>query len=100
MVGLPNFLSRITLRPDGPRVALTAFASFSTPRRRACRAASSNCNCFAVIIFTNVFDFLTVVVEFAGTESNDSAFLRLLFRRIRNNDTTLFDFLLLERLNQ
>src|SRR6201987_2513 len=55
MVGLPNFLSRITFRPDGPRVALTAFASFSTPRKRACRAASSNCNCFGAIICANYF---------------------------------------------
>src|SRR5580693_9112494 len=55
IVGLPHFLSRITLRPDGPRVALTAFASFSTPRKRACRAASSNCNCFAAIIYANYF---------------------------------------------
>ena len=49
IVGLPNFLSRMTLRPLGPRVALTALASFSTPRRSACRAFSSNSNCFAAI---------------------------------------------------
>src|SRR5919205_571304 len=49
MVGLPNFLSRITLRPLGPSVALTAFESFSTPRRSACRAFSSNCSCLAAI---------------------------------------------------
>src|SRR6266513_2989408 len=49
IVGLPNFLSRITLRPLGPSVALTARASFSTPRSNACRAFSSNCNCLAAI---------------------------------------------------
>jgi len=47
IVGLPNFLSRITLRPLGPSVALTAFASFSTPRQQVCRAASSEFNCLA-----------------------------------------------------
>src|SRR6185503_648076 len=49
-VGLPNFLSITTLRPLGPSVAFTARLSFSTPRRRACRAASSKINCFAAII--------------------------------------------------
>jgi hypothetical protein len=43
-------------------------------------------------------DLFTVVVEFASTKGNDGAFLRLLFRRVRNNDTTLFYFLLFERL--
>src|SRR5712691_2505902 len=51
IVGLPNFLSRITLRPLGPSVALTAFASFSMPRSNACRAFSSNCNCLAAISY-------------------------------------------------
>src|SRR5438094_313344 len=51
MVGLPNFLSRMTLRPDGPSVAFTAFASFSIPRNNVCRAFSSNCNCLAAIVF-------------------------------------------------
>src|SRR6266478_5349276 len=49
IVGLPNFLSRITLRPLGPSVALTARDSFSMPRSNACRAFSSNCNCLAAI---------------------------------------------------
>ena len=40
MVGEPNFLSRTTLRPFGPRVTLTASASWFTPRRSACRAPS------------------------------------------------------------
>src|SRR6185436_2068916 len=38
-----------TLRPLGPSVAFTARLSFSTPRRSACRAASSKINCFAAI---------------------------------------------------
>ena len=29
--GEPNFLSSMTLRPDGPSVDVTAFESFSTP---------------------------------------------------------------------
>src|SRR5438094_322006 len=49
IVGLPNFLSRITLRPLGPSVAFTAFASFSIPRNNVCRAFSSNCSCLAAI---------------------------------------------------
>src|SRR6516162_1146027 len=49
-VGEPNFLSRTTLRPLGPRVAVTARLSFSTPLRSECRAASSKINCFAAII--------------------------------------------------
>src|SRR5437870_9107630 len=51
MVGLPNFLSRMTLRPLGPSVAFTAFANFSIPRSRVCRALSSNCSCLAAISF-------------------------------------------------
>ena len=35
MVGPPNFLSRMTLRPLGPSVTLTASASLLMPRRTA-----------------------------------------------------------------
>ena len=35
MVGPPNFFSRTTLRPLGPRVTFTASASWLTPRRIA-----------------------------------------------------------------
>ncbi|CAA9547522.1 MAG: hypothetical protein AVDCRST_MAG73-2562, partial [uncultured Thermomicrobiales bacterium] len=41
-VGAPNFLSRATLRPFGPRVVLTALARTSTPSLRERRAASLN----------------------------------------------------------
>src|SRR5438093_4435845 len=51
IVGLPNFLSRMTLRPLGPSVAFTAFANFSIPRSKVCRALSSNCSCLAAISF-------------------------------------------------
>ena len=40
MVGPPNFFSRITLRPLGPSVTLTASANWLTPRRIACREFS------------------------------------------------------------
>src|SRR6266540_4912894 len=53
IVGLPNFLSRMTLRPLGPSVAFTAFASFSIPRSNVCRAFSSNCSCLAAIRFVD-----------------------------------------------
>src|SRR4051794_6579506 len=42
MVGGPNFLSRTTLRPRGPRVTLTVSASLSTPRSSERRASSLN----------------------------------------------------------
>src|SRR5262247_1058139 len=48
MVGLPNFLSMTTLRPLGPRVALTASAIMFTPRSNALRASSSNFSCLGM----------------------------------------------------
>src|SRR5437667_844143 len=50
MFGDPHFLSSTTLRPLGPSVAVTAFASLLTPRKTAMRAVSSNTSCFAAII--------------------------------------------------
>ena len=38
-VGEPKLFCRITLRPRGPNVTLTAWASLVTPRRRASRAS-------------------------------------------------------------
>src|SRR5260370_394999 len=49
-VGEPNFLSRATLRPLGPRVALTASAIRSIPFLSDRRASSSNTSCFAIEI--------------------------------------------------
>src|SRR5205809_6557173 len=51
MVGDPNFLSRITLRPFGPSVTFTASASWLTPRRIACRDCSPYTICFAISLF-------------------------------------------------
>src|SRR5262245_43271291 len=48
IVGDPNFLSRTTLRPFGPRVTLTASASWLTPRSTACRDCSPYTICFAI----------------------------------------------------
>src|SRR6266568_164642 len=48
MTGEPNFLSRTTLRPLGPRVTLTASARRLTPRRIACRESSPYVICFAI----------------------------------------------------
>src|SRR5215210_8051078 len=47
-VGPPNFFSSTTLRPRGPRVTLTASASWSTPRSSARRAVSSKLICFGM----------------------------------------------------
>src|SRR6266446_1262427 len=49
IVGDPNFLSRITLRPFGPSVTFTAFARLLTPRRIAWRDASPYVICLAII---------------------------------------------------
>src|SRR5512143_1311781 len=49
MVGAPNFLSSATLRPLGPRVVPTAFASISTPRCRRRRASSEKTSCLAAM---------------------------------------------------
>src|SRR5688572_32910649 len=48
IVGEPNFLSRTTFRPFGPRVTLTASASWLTPRSTACRDCSPYTICFAI----------------------------------------------------
>ena len=48
IVGEPNFLSRMTFRPRGPSVTLTAFASWSTPALRRSRASILNLICLAI----------------------------------------------------
>ena len=47
-VGPPNFLSSTTFRPRGPRVILTASASWFTPRSSARRVSSSKLICFGI----------------------------------------------------
>src|ERR671918_3064254 len=46
--GAPNFLSRTTLRPLGPRVTFTASARRLTPRRIDCRDSSPYVICFVM----------------------------------------------------
>src|SRR5438093_11801186 len=47
-VGAPNFFSRTTLRPLGPSVIRTAWATVSMPFLRCCRASTSNVTTFAI----------------------------------------------------
>src|SRR5207253_5623739 len=49
-VGEPKLFCRMTLRPLGPSVTLTARASLAMPRRMASRASWSNAICFAAIL--------------------------------------------------
>src|SRR5213082_4145043 len=53
IVGDPNFLSRMTLRPFGPSVTLTALVRLLTPLRTACREASPYVICFAIMCSVN-----------------------------------------------
>ncbi len=49
-VGPPQLLSMTAFRPLGPRVGLTAEASFSTPANRLALASDSNANSLTAII--------------------------------------------------
>ena len=51
-VGAPNFLSRTTLRPLGPRVTLTALEMVSTPTRSFRLASSLNRSCLDMAWFS------------------------------------------------
>ena len=51
MRGAPKLLSRMTLRPLGPRVTLTASARMSTPRRMRSRASREKRTSLAAISF-------------------------------------------------
>src|SRR3989338_7049007 len=46
--GDPHFLSNATLRPRGPKVVTTAFASWLTPDKSLVLALSLKSNCFAI----------------------------------------------------
>src|SRR4051794_32641656 len=50
-VGPPKLLSRITLRPVGPSVIPTAWASLSAPESSFFRASSVYSNCFAIVSY-------------------------------------------------
>ncbi len=47
--GVPQLLLMTTLRPEGPRVALTVRASFSTPERMRSRTSSVKMICLAAM---------------------------------------------------
>src|SRR5256885_1831622 len=62
IVGDPNFLSRTTLRPFGPRVTFTASASWFTPRSTAWRDCSPYTICFAIdVLLLLLLRFLRAV---------------------------------------
>ena len=48
--GVPNFLSKITFLPLGPKVTFTVSANLSTPTCIALLASSPNFNDFAIFI--------------------------------------------------
>src|SRR6267143_2368225 len=78
IVGAPNFLSRIALRPFGPSVAFTASASWFTPLRMDARAASPYISCFAMVFPPYRLSIAVVVyrcVELAGEDPQDVFFL-------------------------
>ena len=50
--------------------------------------------------FTVNVDFLAVVVDFAGAEGDDFAFLRLFLGGVGNDDAALFGFFLFDRLHE
>src|ERR1700712_3834030 len=60
MVGLPNFLSRTTLRPFGPSVTFTESASLLTPRSSARRASALKARVLATM------DILSGLLRCAG----------------------------------
>src|SRR6185295_14024642 len=68
IVGDPNFLSRTTFRPFGPRVTLTASANWLTPRSTAWRDCSPYTICFAITVLSR-----------ARPEGRAYSLLRLLF---------------------
>src|SRR4051794_20833270 len=152
IVGAPNFLSSTTYRPFGPRVTLTASASWLTPRSSARRASSlkrsslcAMCSSFLplrlrggpgglavadhlgqdvrlaqdqVLVATDLdlgaavlgeddlvtilqvhLDELPVIVPWARAHSEDAAALRLLLRRVRQDDAARRDLLFIEDLD-
>src|SRR5262249_3019208 len=54
--GPPQDLSMMTLRPVGPRVSPTAWASLSAPARSFLRASSVYSNCFAISLILHEND--------------------------------------------
>src|SRR5438876_5223423 len=61
-VGAPNFFSRTTLRPLGPSVMRTAWATVSMPFFRACLASTSNVTTFAIYLSLLPYLLLGLVI--------------------------------------
>src|SRR3546814_6561614 len=74
MRGAPKLFSITTLRPLGPSVTFTAFASVSTPRSMRSRASDANFTSLAAISFSFSMSFQLV---------DDTASGRLFERRCR-----------------
>src|SRR6185437_13352708 len=66
-VGAPNFFSRTTLRPFGPSVMRTDWATVSMPFFRACLASMSKVTVFAIYVPLTLF-FLLLGLAGAGTD--------------------------------
>src|SRR5216684_5955059 len=64
-VGAPNFLSRDTLRPLGPRVTFTASASVSIPFFKERRASSVIMICLAIISTPRILFFTVQSIRHA-----------------------------------
>src|SRR5438046_2308727 len=62
-VGAPNFFSSTTLRPFGPSVMRTAWATVSMPFLRYCRASTSNVTVFAICVPLFYLDLLLLAVR-------------------------------------
>src|SRR6266566_206904 len=71
IVGAPNFLSRTTFRPLGPRVTFTASASWLTPRSTAWRECSPYTICFAITVVSRQQVSRPALLLFLGPAFND-----------------------------
>src|SRR5260370_2532780 len=77
-VGAPNFFSRTTLRPLGPSVIRTDWATMSMPFLRACLASTSNVTVFAICNFPSLpYLLLRGLVGLAvGSDDREHVLLR------------------------
>src|SRR5215217_6225310 len=103
IVGGPNFLSRTTLRPLGPRVILTASANASIPRLRARRASSLYSSCLAGIKAEKT-SLVGAVAEDDGqnvglAENQQFVLVGLFLGRVGQDDAALGDLFTLQRLD-
>ncbi len=69
--GAPNFFSSTTLRPLGPSVTFTVFASWSTPSLRRLRASISNLIFFAISVSLSYYVFMLCIKYLSETSVNN-----------------------------